>query len=78
MTYSIYKKRFEQFMEENKMEHTTYDTRHTFATECSSVGIPDVTIKRLLGHSLSNDVTNDVYIHKTIEELQKEVEKIKY
>lgn len=78
MTYDTYKKRFEQFMEENKMKHTAYDTRHTFATECSSVGIPDVIIKRLLGHSLSNDVTNNVYIHKTIEELKKEIEKIKY
>lgn len=63
-------------MEENKMEHTTYDTRHTYATKCSSVGIPDVTIKRLLDHSLSNDVTNDVYIHKSIEEHKKKLKKL--
>ena len=31
-----------------------------------------------MGHRLLNDVTNDIYIHKAVEELIKEAEKITY
>lgn len=78
MSYDTYQKRFDMLMNELGFKHTPHDTRHTFATKCSLVGIPDVIIKILLGHSLSNDVTNDVYIHKTVDELKREIEKINY
>lgn len=78
MSYDTYQKRFDLLMKELNLTHTPHDTRHTFATKCSLIGITDVNIKRLMGHSLSNDVTNNVYIHKTIETLKKEIEKIAY
>lgn len=33
--------------------------------------------KRMLGHSFGGDVTNDVYGHRTLEDLRSEIEKIK-
>lgn len=78
MSYDTYQKKFEELMNELQIKHTPHDTRHTFATKCSEVGISDVNIKLLMGHSLSNDVTNNIYIHKNAETLKKEIEKIKY
>lgn len=78
MSYDTYQKKFDTLMNDLKFNHTPHDTRHTFATKCSEVGISDVNIKILMGHSLSNDVTNNVYIHKTVDALKKEIEKIKY
>ena len=78
ITYDMYKNQFAKFMNELKMKHKPHDTRHTFATRCEELGINDVNIKILMGHSLANDVTNDVYIHKNVERLKKEIEKINY
>lgn len=78
MSYDVYQKRFDSFMKELGIQHTPHDTRHTFATKCSEVGISETNIKILMGHSLANDVTNNVYIHKTVETLKNEIEKIKY
>ena len=78
MSYDAYQNRFDKLMNQLNMNHTPHDTRHTFATKCEDVGISDVNIKILMGHSLANDVTNDVYIHKTAEKLKNEIEKIKY
>ena len=78
IAYDYYQKSFNKLMNQLGLNHSPYDTRHTFGTKCSECGISESNIKRLMGHSLSNDVTNDVYIHKAVEELIKEVEKIIY
>ena len=65
-------------MRELKMKHTPHDTRHTFATKCDEVHMSDSTLKILMGHSLAGDVTNDVYVHKTVDRLLEEVERISY
>lgn len=57
--------------------HTPHDCRDTFATMLDNAGVKDSIIKRLMGHSLSNDITQDKYIHKDIEELRKAIEMIK-
>ena len=31
-----------------------------------------------MGHSLSNDVTNNIYIHKSVERLKIEIEKLNF
>lgn len=77
-SYSWFKKQFKNLMNELKLDYTPYDTRHTFATKCDELKIPENIIKRLMGHSLKSDITNDVYIHKTVEQLKKEIEKICY
>lgn len=78
MNYDMYQNRFENLMNSLNMNHTPHDTRHTFATRADEVNIPLPIIKLLLGHSLANDVTNDVYIHKNLNSLLMEIEKIRY
>lgn len=58
-------------------KHTPHDCRHTFSTLCERYGVRENDRKRMLGHSFGNDVTNAVYGHRTLEELRKEIEKIK-
>lgn len=55
--------------------HTPHDARATFATELASAGVPDLHIKRLMGHA-SGDITKDVYTTVYIEELRKSIEKL--
>ena len=78
MSYDTYQKMFDALMQNLNLDHTPYDTRHTFATKCAKAGINDVIIKIIIGHSLANDVTNNIYIHRDVEMLRKEIEKIKY
>ena len=56
------------------VKHTCHDCRHTFISLLSSAGVPELTIKRLVGHA-NKDITEH-YTHKDIEELRKELEKI--
>ena len=50
------------------MEHKPHDARHTFASLMDSAGANKLCIKRIIGHS-SQDITEDIYTHKTLEEL---------
>lgn len=56
--------------------HTPHDTRHTFSALCERYNVRDNDRKRLLGHEFT-DVTNKVYGHRTVDDLRKEIEKIK-
>ena len=47
--------------------HTTHDARHTFITLAENIGIRPATIKKIVGHVGS--VTEDVYTHKSVEQL---------
>lgn len=58
-------------------KHTPHDCRHTFVTLLSNAGADEVCIKRLVGHSSGNDVTEKIYTHKDIEQLRKAIEMIK-
>lgn len=57
-----------------KEKHTCHDCRHTFVSLLSSAGVPEIVIKRLVGHA-NKDITG-LYTHKDISELKKEIEKI--
>lgn len=57
-------------------KHTPHDCRHTFSSLCEKYGVRENDRKRMLGHSFSGDVTNQVYGHRTLEELRSEIEKI--
>ena len=52
-----------------------YECRHTFATMLDNNDTNPKIKKLLLGHS-SNDVTEKVYTHKTIEQLREAVDKL--
>lgn len=63
-------------MEQLKMSHLPHDCRHTFASRADTVGMNKLCIKRIMGHK-SQDITDQVYTHKEIEELITEVNKLK-
>lgn len=78
ITYDTYQNKYENVMMKLGLDYIPGDTRTTFATKCDEVGISQPIIKRLMGHSLNNDVTNNVYIRKTAQDLKNEIERIKY
>ena len=57
-------------------KHTPHDCRATFASRLYAAGVPDLHIKRMMGHS-TGDLTKDVYTEIFINELRKSLEKIK-
>lgn len=57
-------------------KHTPHDCRHTFSRLCEKYEVNENDRKRLLGHAFQ-DITNAVYGHRTIDDLRKEIEKIK-
>ena len=69
MQYSNYRReKFDNVMEKLKMKHNPHECRHTFASLMDSAGANKLCLKRIIGHS-SQDITEDVYTHKTLEEL---------
>lgn len=56
-------------------DHTPHDCRHTFSRLCEKYNVPENDRKRLLGHAFS-DVTNQVYGHRTLEDLRRSIEMI--
>ena len=53
-----------------------HSTRHTFNRLLERAGVSEADRKRLLGHSLKNDLLNGTYGHRSLQELRREVEKI--
>ena len=62
---------------ENGKKHTPHDCRHTFSALCEKYRVNENDRKRMMGHSFGGDITNAKYGHRTVEELRKEIEKIK-
>ncbi len=59
----------------SEVSFTLHDLRRTFATIASDLGIPPYTIKRILNHSSSGDVTAGYVVH-TVDSLRDTMEKI--
>lgn len=57
-------------------KHTPHDCRDTFATLCDRAKVDKTYLKRLMGHSLSSDITEEKYIHPSLKSLREEIEKI--
>ena len=64
-------------LRERKTGHTSHDCRHTFSALCEKYGVNENDRKRMMGHSFRDDITNAVYGHRSVEDLRKEIEKIK-
>lgn len=75
MTYDKYRGRFKKVMEKLKMDHRPHDARHTFITKAKHYNLDEYILKELVGHS-TNDITEH-YTHRDIEDLRKELIKIK-
>jgi len=76
MTYDKYRTRFNKVMSRFGMKHHPHETRHTFITMAKSVGMDEYILKLIVGHSIE-DITEKVYTHRTMEQLQEEIYKIK-
>ena len=70
MQYSNYRReKWDNIMEKLEMEgHRPHDCRHTGISLLDSAGANLLCIKRIVGHS-AQDITGDVYTHKTTQEL---------
>lgn len=74
--YRWFYNHFMKLMKELGFEHVVHDTRHTTISKLHSAGVPEITIKKLVGHSHGEDVTARVYVHKTVEELRDAINQI--
>jgi len=57
--------------------HTTHDARHTFVTMAENAGVRSATIKKIVGHAGGN-VTEDIYTHKSLDQLLAAVNSLPY
>lgn len=74
-SYQSFLRRFKKFNSKHGLTHTIHDTRHTFASLLSSSNANREAITKIIGHTNYN-LTNQVYTHKSIEELQEAIDSI--
>lgn len=77
LTYDKYRGRFEKVMLALDMKHTPHETRHTFITQAKKCQVNEYILKKIIGHEV-RDITEQVYTHRSIEELKQEMAKIEY
>ena len=58
--------------------HKPHDTRHTFISLASNIGIDEIIIKRIVGHSSKDNITQEVYTHKTLQQYIDAVNRLPY
>lgn len=75
ISYTTFRKHFQNIMKQLNCKHTIHDTRHTFASLLDAVAPPNA-LRSLLGHK-QGDITTRVYTHKTIRDLRKTIELLK-
>lgn len=61
----------------NDPKRTPHDCRHTFSKLCEKYNVAENDRKRMMGHAFGNDITNRIYGHRELEDLRKQIEKIK-
>lgn len=66
-----------EYFASSVLHHKAYDSRHTFASKANELGIPKLTIQRLMGHK-PDSVLEQAYIHLSIAELSKCLNTIEY
>ena len=74
--FDLSKNQYDYFVREN-LSHKPYDTRHTFASEANKIGLPKLSIQRIMGHK-PESVLEQAYIHLTMDELREAINKIEY
>ena len=53
-------------------EHTAHDARHMLRNELRKLGVKDIIINSIIGHS-NDDVGEDIYSHVSIEEMNSDL-----
>lgn len=79
MTYDKYRRKWEKIKKAfpELAVHHMHETRHTFISQAKACGVNDYVLKLIVGHYVE-DITERVYTHRKIDDLKKEMEKIKY
>ncbi len=76
MKYSNYNRdKFHKIMERLEMTHMPHDARHSFASFMDKIAANKLCTQIIMGHS-PKILINSVYVHKTMEELQFEIDKL--
>lgn len=66
-----YRKHFEKALKINNLKHINFHSlRHTFATNCISLGVDYKTVSELLGHANVN-ITLNLYVHPRMSQKKK-------
>ena len=66
-----YRKYFEKVLKINNLKHINFHSlRHTFATNCISLGVDYKTVSELLGHANVN-ITLNLYVHPRMSQKKK-------
>lgn len=76
LAYNTYKKRFDKIKGSMGWSHSPHDVRHTFVTKGKEAGMDEYILKLIVGHAV-RDITEKIYTHRKIDELRREIEKIK-
>lgn len=63
-------------MKDLGMDHTTHETRHTFATMCGECNLNPIIVKKVIGHSSAESLTEAVYTHPSLDALKAEIFKL--
>lgn len=74
--FGFSKQHYDHFVRTN-LNHKPYDVRHTFASKANEIGLPKLTIQRIMGHK-PDSVLTQTYIHLTMEELQDAINQVIY
>ncbi len=61
--------------EEMHTNHKMHDTRHTFISRCHECKVDDLCTKKIVGHT-PDSITQKVYTHITMEQMQTELSKL--
>ena len=76
MKYSNFNRdKFHKIMEQLEMEHTPHDGRHSFASFMDRIEANKLCTQLIMGHS-PRVLIDSVYVHKTVRELQAEIDKL--
>ncbi len=76
MKYSNFNRdKFHKIMERLELEHTPHDGRHSFASFMDKVEANKLCTQLIMGHS-PRVLIDNVYVHKTVPELQAEIDKL--
>lgn len=71
-------RKFQRLLEECGIPNINiHSLRHAFATRCTEMGFDSKTLSEILGHS-SVKITMDIYVHSSMKQKQKCMEKLYY
>lgn len=74
----VFYARYKNFMKKIGLtQYNFHALRHTFATNCIEAGVDPKSLSEILGHS-SVTVTMKFYVHPTLEQKRKQLEKLTY